>query len=96
MVTKRSSSSVEVWGQVRPSRLIPGLGGVAQPEVQVDTGSGFKTVSRPTTNSQGYLRVNLSQPSSAKFRLLWTDPRNLQQFTSRTAKAGKKLVFFNN
>lgn len=96
VVTKRSSSSVEVWGQVRPSGLIPGFGGVAQPEVQVDTGGGFKTVTRPTTNSQGYFRLNLRQPASAKFRLLWTDSRNLQQFTSRTAKAGGALKFYKN
>jgi hypothetical protein len=99
VVTKRSSNSVEVWGQVRPSGLIAGAGGVAQPEVQVDKGSGFQTVSKPFTNSQGYFKINLSQPSSAKFRLLWTDTRNLlspAQFTSRTAKAGKKLAFYNN
>jgi hypothetical protein len=96
VITKRSSSSVEVWGQVRPSGLIPGAGGVAQPEVQVDKGSGFQTFSRPFTNSQGYFRLNVSQPASAKFRLLWTDPRNLQVFTSRTAKAGKPLTFYKN
>jgi hypothetical protein len=96
VVTKRSSSSVEVWGQVRPSGLIPGFGGVAQPEVQMDTGAGFKTISRPTTNSQGYFRLNLARPASAKYRLLWTDVRNLQQFTSRTAKAGKPLKFYTN
>ncbi len=93
VVTRRSSNSVEVWGQVRPG------GGSQQPEVQVNTGGGFATVARPTTNSAGYFRINLSQPSTAEFRLLWTDVSNIfqpVQHTSRIAKAGKKLVFYKN
>ena len=86
VVTRRSSSSVEVYGQVRPRRLAPGL----RPQVQVSQGGTFTTVATPSINSRGIFRLNLRRAgaSSARWRIAWG------ALTSRVATAGRPLRYY--
>jgi hypothetical protein len=95
VVTKRSSKSVEVYGQVRPARVAPG-GSRTTVAVQVASGGSFTTVKNVRTNSRGIFKVNISRAgaSKAKWRLSWQNPGTGQFLTSRIAKAGKKLRYY--
>ena len=88
VVTRRSASSVEVYGQVRPARLLPG-GPLTTPLVQVLQGGAFVTVARPTTNRRGIFRITLNRTGAAgaRWRILWGP------FTSRVASAGRPLRY---
>ena len=86
VVTRRSASSVEVYGQVRPKRLAPAV----RPLVQVSQRGGpFVTVATPGTNARGIFRINLRRAgaSSARWRLVWG------AFGSRVATAGRPLRY---
>jgi hypothetical protein len=92
VVTRRSSGSVEVYGQARPARL---SGGRTQVSVQMRIGGVFTTVRVAGTNSRGIFRaiVNRSGAGSARWRLNWQSPTTGQSFFSREATPGKRLVF---
>jgi hypothetical protein len=92
VVTRRSSGSVEVYGQARPARLI---GGTTQVAIQMRIGGVFTTVRQAGTNSRGIFRVNVSRSgaAAARWRLVWQNPATGQFFFSREATAGKRLVY---
>ena len=98
VVTRRSSRSVEVYGEVRPHRLLAG-GPTTQVAIQVSSGGGaFTTVKNQRTNSRGFIKTNISRAgaSRARWRLVWQNPDTGELVTSRVAKAGKKLVYYKN
>ncbi len=87
VVTRRSANSVEVYGQVRPARLV---GGVARPNVQLSQGGGaFATVATPTTNRRGIFRINVNRAGAASARWVIT----WGPFASRVARAGRPLRY---
>jgi hypothetical protein len=88
VVTRRSANSVEVYGQVRPARLLPG-GPFTTPLVQVLQGGTFVTVATPTTTRRGTFRINLNRlgAAGARWRVLWGP------FSSRVAGAGRPLRY---
>ncbi len=97
VVTRRSSRSVEVYGEVRPHRLLSG--GTTQVSIQVSSGGGaFKSVKNQRTNRRGFIKLNISRSGAARarWRLVWQNPTTGQLVTSRVAKAGKKLVYYKN
>jgi hypothetical protein len=96
VVTRRSASSVEVYGEVRPHRLLS-AGPVTQVAIQVSQGGGaFTTVRTQRTNARGFLKLNIrrSGASRARWRLVWQNPDTGEFVNSRVAKAGKKLVYY--
>jgi hypothetical protein len=99
VVTRRSANSVEVYGQVRPARLLP-AGQLSTLAIQVSDANGpFTTVSTPRTNLRGIFRVNLSRngASRARWRLVWQVPGIVTQpLTSRIATAGRRLRYFRD
>ena len=89
VVTRRSASSVEVYGQVPPARLLLG-GPLTRPLVQVSQGGGpFATVATPTTNRRGIFRINVNRAgaASSRWRVLWGS------LSSRVATAGRPLRY---
>jgi hypothetical protein len=89
VVTRRSASSVEVYGQVRPARLLSG-GPFVRPLVQAaQPGGEFVTVATPLTNRRGIFRIDLNRAGAAeaRWRVLWGP------FTSRIARAGRPLRY---
>ena len=89
VVTRRSASSVEVYGQVRPARLLAS-GPFVRPMVQAaQPGGEFVTVATPLTNRRGIFRINLNRAGAAdaRWRIL-SGP-----FTSRIASAGRALRY---
>jgi len=95
VVTRRSSGSVEVYGQVRPARLAGGSTTVA---VQMRIGGVFTTLTQPRTNSRGIFRVNVnhSGAGSARWRLVWQNAGTGQMLLSREATPGKPLRYYKN
>ena len=93
VVTRRSSRSVEVYGEVRPHRMLSG-GPVTQVAIQVSSGGGaFTTVKNQRTNRRGFIKTNIRRAgaSRARWRLVWQNPDTGELVTSRVAKAGKRL-----
>jgi len=91
VVTRRSSRSVEAWGQVRP-------GGRATVQLQAARGGrSFRRVRNVRTNSRGYFRVSVRRSDAARlrYRISWQDP-DADFHTSRVAKAGKRLRYYRN
>ena len=90
VVTRRSANSVEVYGQVRPARLLPG-GPFTRPLVQVSQGGAFVTVATPSTNRRGIFRINVNRAgasrSRSRWRIVWGP------FDSRVATAGRPLRY---
>ena len=98
VVTRRSANSVEVYGEVRPHRLLSG-GPVTQVAIQVSEGGGaFTTVKNQLTNRGGFIRLNINRSgaSRASWRLVWQNLDTGEILNSRVAKAGKKLVYYKN
>jgi hypothetical protein len=96
VVTRRSANSVEVYGQVRPARILAG-GPRTQVAVQVSLGGGpYTTVAQPSTNSRGIFRINLNRSgaASARWRLSWQNPGTGAFYTSRVAVPRKRLRYF--
>ena len=66
VVTRRSANSVEVYGEVRPHRVLSG-GPVTQVSIQVSEGGGaFTAVKSQLTNRRGFIKLNIC--------LLYTSP----------------------
>ena len=93
VVTRRSSNSVEVYGQARPARLV---GGRTQVAIQMEIGGVFTTVRQVQTNSRGIFRANVSRSGAAgaKWRLVWQNAATGQFLMSRDARAGKPLRYY--
>ena len=92
VVTRRSASSVEVYGQSRP-------GGAATVAIQSQAAGGqFTTVRNVRTNPQGMFRVNVSKKDAfkLKWRLSGISNTTGETMTSRVARAGRKLSFYGN
>jgi len=89
VVTRRSATSVEVYGQVRPARLLSG-GPFVRPLVQAaQPGGEFVTVATPLTKRRGIFRINVNRAGAAgaRWRILWGS------FISRIARAGRPLRY---
>lgn len=98
VVTRRSSRSVEVYGEVRPHRVLAG-GPVTRVAIQVSKNRGpFTTVRNQLTNRRGFIRrtIRRSGASRARWRLVWQNPDSGELVTSRIAKAGRKLAYYRN
>jgi len=77
----RTGGGVAVYGQVRPAPDdVP-----QQVQIQVGSGGSFQTVESVTTKERGFFLANVPS-QSGRWRLVWTDPRNNQQFVSRLAE----------
>ena len=99
VVTKRSSRTVEVYGQVRPARVARLANTFSAPELQfARPGGGFQTISRPRLNSVGIFRINQSRAGATKgrWRIKWQNSLIGSVSYSRVAKAGKVLKYFRN
>ena len=95
VVTRRSANSVEVYGEVRPHRLLAS-GPSTKVAIQVsENGGAFTTVQSQPTNPLGFLRVNLRRTGAARarWRLVWQNVDTGEFVNSRVATAGKKLVY---
>ena len=92
VVTRRTATSVEVYGQVRP-------GGASTVAIQAQaSGGAFRTVKNVRTNSGGFFRVNVTRKNAfrLKWRLSGVNPETGTAITSREAVAGKKLRYYRN
>ena len=87
MVTRRSASAVEVWGQIRP-------GGSATVAIQTaPRGGGFANAATVRTNGRGFFRRTIRRRASgSRWRITTTGPSGL--LTSRTATPGKALKYY--
>ena len=91
VVTRRSSGSVEVYGQARPA------GGSTSVAIQISRGGGeFETVAQRRTNARGIFRTNISRAGAAgaRWRLSWLDSATGEPITSRIARAGRRLRYY--
>ena len=69
------SQNVEVWGSVRPAPFATLDGfGAQRAQIQLDSGSGFKTINTVTAKKGGYFDVHMKFPSSGTVRVQWTYP----------------------
>ena len=67
--------SVEVWGAARPAQFASLDGfGRQRAQIQLDSGSGFKTINTVTLKQGGYFDIHMKFPSSGTVRLQWTYP----------------------
>jgi len=91
VVTRRSSRSVEVYGQVRP-------GGSARVQIQAAKGGGpFRAVRSVRTSGRGMFTALVTRAGATRlrWRLAYSSPTG-QLFTSRVAKAGQPLRYYSN
>lgn len=99
VVTRRSSSLVEVYGQVRPARRARLANTFSAPELQfAPRGRGFATIRRPGLNSVGIFRTNIRRGGAAagRWRIKWRNSLIGGVSYSRVAKAGKPLRYYRN
>ena len=99
VVTKKSSRSVEVYGQVRPARQARLANAFSAPELQfAPRGGGFTTIKRPALNSVGIFRTNVSRSGAAagRWRIKWQNGLIGGISYSRVATAGKALRYYND
>jgi hypothetical protein len=99
VVTKKSSSLVEVYGQVRPARQARLANVFSAPELQFAApGRGFATIKRPGLNSVGIFRTNVRRSGAAagRWRIKWQNGLIGGVSYSRVAKAGKALRYYQD
>jgi hypothetical protein len=99
VVTKKSSSLVEVYGQVRPARQARLATVFSAPELQfAPPGGGFATIKRPGLNSVGIFRTNIRRGGAAKgrWRIKWQNGLIGGVSYSRVATAGKALRYYQD
>jgi hypothetical protein len=99
VVTKKSSRTVEVYGQVRPARQARLANAFSAPELQfAPPGRGFQTIKRPALNSVGIFRTNVSRSGAAagRWRIKWQNGLIDAVSYSRVAKAGKPLRYYQD
>jgi len=92
VVTRRSGTLVEVYGQIRPGRS-------SSVAIQSQASGGqFTTVKTVRSNSRGFIRLNVRKKNA--FRLKWRlssiSPVTQKAITSRTTVPGKKLSYYKN
>ena len=82
------SQNVEVWGSVRPAPFATLDGfGAQRAQIQLDSGSGFKTINTVTVKKGGYFDVHMKFPSSGTVRVQWTYPAS-DSFLDRPRRRG--------
>lgn len=99
VVTKKSSSLVEVYGQVRPARQARLANAFSAPELQfAPRGGGFATIKRPGLNSVGIFRTNVRRSGAAagRWRIKWQNGLIGGVSYSRVAIAGKALRYYQD
>jgi hypothetical protein len=99
VVTKKSASLVEVYGQVRPARQARLANVFAAPELQfAPRGKGFATVKRPGLNKVGIFRINVRRGGAAagRWRIKWQNGLIGGVSYSRVASAGKPLRYYTD
>ncbi|HEX2070917.1 MAG TPA: hypothetical protein VHF90_04635 [Thermoleophilaceae bacterium] len=99
VVTRRSSSLVEVYGQVRPARQARLANVFSAPQLQfAPRGRGFTTIRRPRLNSVGIFRMNIRRGGAAagRWRIRWNNGLIGGVSYSRVAKAGKPLRYYRD
>jgi len=86
-VTRRSGSSLRVWGQVRPAQD----GVLEDVEIQGSAdGQDFETVSTvQTTNTKGFVEANVARGQNRYWRLRWRPKDGGEAITSRIAGVGR-------
>jgi len=89
VVTRKSASAVEVWGQVRP-------GGSATVAIQTARGGqAFGNAATVRTNSRGFFRRTIRRRTSgSRWRLTTQNAATGELLTSRTATPGKALRYY--
>ncbi|MEK6229481.1 MAG: hypothetical protein AABM31_09185 [Actinomycetota bacterium] len=89
VVTRKSASAVEVYGQVRPV-------GAATVAIQTARGNGqFATAATVRTNSRGFFRRTVRRRASgSRWRLTTQNAATGELLTSRTANPGKELRYY--
>ena len=99
VVTRKSPSLVEVYGQVRPARQARLANVFAAPELQfAPRGRGFQTIRRPGLNSVGIFRTNIRRGGAAagRWRIKWQNGLLGGVSYSRVAKAGKPMRYYRD
>jgi hypothetical protein len=99
VVTKKSSTRVEVYGQVRPARQARLANVFSAPQLQfAPRGRGFSTIKRPGLNSVGIFRTNIRRSGAAagRWRIKWQNGLIGGVSHSRVAKAGKALRYYRD
>jgi len=99
VVTRKSASLVEVYGQVRPARQARLANAFSAPELQfAPPGRGFATIKRPGLNSVGIFRTNIRRGGAAagRWRIKWQNGLIGGVSYSRVAKAGKALRYYQD
>jgi len=99
VVTKKSSTLVEVYGQVRPARQARLANAFSAPALQFAApGRGFATIKRPGLNSVGIFRTNIRRSGAAagRWRIKWQNGLIGGVSYSRIAKAGKALRYYQD
>jgi len=99
VVTRKSSSLVEVYGQVRPARQARLANAFSAPELQfAPRGRGFATIRRPGINRVGIFRVDIRRGGAAagRWRIKWQNGLIGGTSYSRVAKAGKALRYYRD
>jgi len=89
VVTRRSASAVEVWGQVRP-------GGSSPVAIQTARGGqAFGNAATVRTNSRGFFRRTIRRRASgSRWRLTTQNAATGELLSSRTATPGNALKYF--
>ena len=99
VVTRRSANSVEVYGEVRPHRLLAG-GPVTQVAIQVSQNGGAVHHGEEPADQRARVHQDSTSRRSgaarARWRLVWQNPDTGEFVNSRIAKAGKKLSYYKN
>jgi hypothetical protein len=99
VVTRRSSSLVEVYGQVRPARQARLANAFSAPELQfAPPGRGFATIRRPGLNSVGIFRIDIRRGGAAagRWRIKWRNGLIGGDSFSRVAMAGPPLRYYRD
>lgn len=99
VVTRRSASLVEVYGQVRPARQARLINAFAAPELQfAPRGGSFRTIRRPGLNPVGIFRIDVRRSGAAagRWRLKWNNTLIGETSYSRVATAGKPLRYYRD
>jgi hypothetical protein len=99
VVTRKSSSLVEVYGQVRPARQARLANAFSAPELQfAPPGRGFATIKRPGLSSVGIFRTSIRRAGAAtgRWRIKWQNGLIGGTSYSRVAKAGPALRYYQD
>jgi hypothetical protein len=99
VVTRKSASLVEVYGQVRPARQARLANVFAAPELQfAPPGRGFATLRRPGLNSVGIFRTDIRRTGAAagRWRIKWSNGLLGGVSYSRVAQAGPALRYYQD